>query len=479
MASEKTPLFRVVSSPRKQPRRTSKTTLLVALAAIGTLASVGCLVSFNETPSHLDVVTDASIVIDSTFCDVTRQQSGYIKVPHKVNDNYFYWFFESRSNPEKDPLVLWLTGGPGSSSMLALLLENGPCTIDENLTTVSNPYSWTNNANVIWLDQPTGVGFSYGDAADDDHDEIDVGRNIYGFLQGFLKKNPKFQHHEFYITGESYGGHYVPSAAHYILKQTTPAADDVQIHLKGISIGNGLTDSVTQIPYTIDMIDNAYNITLVRPDQIPALKLAAKEVGDLVVACQQTQDENHTCHQALYGWDTRVVEPLVSTFQRNQYDIREDCSNGGCIDYMKYGAKFLNAPAVQAKLGVNKTWEQSNGRVYDDFSIDFMKDYVQFVPELLAGGVRVLIYAGDADLLCNWIGNEAWTKKLSWPAKKEYNDASVKPLLVNGSNGGEVRSSHNLTFVRVYNAGHMVPTDQPQVALALINRFLANAPLDA
>ncbi|CAK4086924.1 unnamed protein product [Aphanomyces euteiches] len=470
MTSEKTPLFAVEPTPRSRKAKT----LLVALAA--TIGALGVVTYTTRVAGPTSEVVDPSIV-DPTFCDVTRQQFGYIKLPHKVNDNYFYWFFESRSDPANDPLVLWLTGGPGGSSMVALLSENGPCTIDPDLQTVTNPYSWTNNASVIWLDQPTGVGFSYGDVQDQDHNEIDVGRDIYGFLQGFLKKNPKFQSHEFFITGESYGGHYVPAAANYILN-APKAADEVQINLKGIAVGNGLTDSVTQIPYTVEMVNNAYNKTLVAPEKVANLRELAKSVTKLAAKCQESQNESDSCIAARDSWSSELILPLVSTSNVNPYDIREDCTFG-CIDYMVYGAKFLNSPQVQAKLHVNKTWEEVNFVTYNAFSVDFMKDYVQFVPDLLAGGVRVLIYAGDADLMCNWLGNEAWTKKLEWPSKKEYNDAPVKPLVVAGKQAGEVRSSNNLSFVRVYNAGHMVPTNQPEVSLALVNRFFANAALDS
>ncbi|RHY37308.1 hypothetical protein DYB38_012241, partial [Aphanomyces astaci] len=420
MSYEKTPLFQAVTKPRKA--KASSKSVLYAVGALGALATVGTILTSHQSSTVVVApVSNLAVVNNSVFCDVTKQQSGYIKLPHKVDDKYFYWFFESRSNPETDPLVLWLTGGPGSSSMFALLTENGPCTIDADLNTVRNPHSWTNHANVIWLDQPTG-------------------------------RNPKFKSHPFFITGESYGGHYVPSAAHYILNQSPDKADG-RINLKGISVGNGITDTVTQIPYTADMVDNAYNITLVPPADVPALKEAAKAVGKLVEACQSPVNETQTCIQALEAWNERVMDPLTRDSKRNPYDIREDCTNG-CIDRMKYGLVFLNSPAVQAKLHVNKTWASGSPRVYQDFSVDIMKNYVQFVPELLAGGVRVLIYAGDADLMCNWIGNEAWTKQLNWPGKASFNAAQVKPLTVNGKNGGQVRSSRNLSFVRVYNSGH-------------------------
>ncbi|RHY94396.1 hypothetical protein DYB35_006599, partial [Aphanomyces astaci] len=141
--------------------------------------------------------------VTPTFCDTTYHESGYIKLPHKANDQYFYWYFESRSNPTDDPLVLWLEGGPGTSSIWALLNENGPCSIgDDGNSTQFNAHSWTNHANMIWIDQPTGVGFSFSGGRDDDHIEVDVGRNVYEFLLEFFQANP------FYIPGQSYGGHY-------------------------------------------------------------------------------------------------------------------------------------------------------------------------------------------------------------------------------------------------------------------------------
>lgn len=136
---------------------------------------------------HSDSTPEGSFV-----CGVTNSSAGHIKLTNKEDDHYFYWFFESRTSPETDPLVLWLTGGPGSSSMFALLTENGPCTIQGDLSTKLNPFSW-NTTNVIWLDQPTGVGYSFGSPADKDFNETNVGENIYWFLRGILEKHPQFQ----------------------------------------------------------------------------------------------------------------------------------------------------------------------------------------------------------------------------------------------------------------------------------------------
>ncbi|KAF0698415.1 hypothetical protein As57867_005255, partial [Aphanomyces stellatus] len=219
--SEATPL---VQDQQATTTSTASTPWLVRVGAAAAVVVGGIVLytAFRTTPTTAPATATAASL---TFCDATvKHEFGYIQLPHKVDDHYFYSFFESRNDPTTDPLVIWLEGGPGSSSTWALLNANGPCTINAELNgTTPNPYSWTTNANVIWLDQPTGVGFSYGDATDDDSNEIDVGRNVYGFLQGWLKQHPQFQSNPFFITGQSYGGHYVPAAANYIVHEQAKA----------------------------------------------------------------------------------------------------------------------------------------------------------------------------------------------------------------------------------------------------------------
>merc|ERR1712166_266191 len=205
------------------------------------------------------------------LCDPNvTQYSGYYTIDeaNKTNQNYFYWMFESRSAPKTDPLVLWLTGGPGCSGMLALLAENGACTIKKDsagaLAEVNNIYSWTNNANVLWVDQPTGVGFSYGASGDYDHDELGVRSDMYHFLAEFITAHPEYAAAPFYVFGESYGGHYAPNVAYAVLEgNKEPAnADLPKINLKGLAVGNGLTDPEVQYPYYPEM---AYNNTYACP----------------------------------------------------------------------------------------------------------------------------------------------------------------------------------------------------------------------
>ncbi|POM80013.1 Serine protease family S10 [Phytophthora palmivora] len=487
-------------------RVNEKTQLLPAVQAIYGSASnkfkikrfvivLGLAIVVILTASSVWWFLDEPAETDAFICGDTKNEAGYIKLANKEDDHYFYWFFESRNSPDTDPLVLWLTGGPGGSGMFALLAENGPCSIQPDLSTKLNPYTWNNNANVIWLDQPTGTGFSFGSPADTDYNEANVAENIYWFLQGFLDKHPQYENRELFLTGESYAGHYVPAAAHYIWSMNNSTrlfAESSIINLQGIAIGNGLTNELIQYAHYQDMNHNRYNITLLSDTQVERMKIDSAECIELTRECQLPPVNETLCLQGLDCWAEKLVLPL-SLANRNNYDIREACNNSQpdatCGDFPII-ADFLNSPAVRKYLNVDErasAWVEENEVIHTRFIADgdWATSYDSEVAELLNSGIRVLIYAGDADLMCNWIGNRAWTLDLDWQGKIGYNAAEERtfiahdPLLPESSDidAGVVRSFENFAFVRVYDAGHMVPMNQPAVSLDLINRFLTNTAL--
>merc|ERR1719345_52748 len=167
-------------------------TLLVASAivAICTAAPVYSLNGALEEKSHAP---------ETAICDPVQQYSGYFNLS-TGDKHYFYWFFESRSAPATDPVVLWMTGGPGCSSEVALFGENGPCQVNAAGTnTTNNPYSWNTKANLLYIDQPAGTGFSYGTGMD--HDEAGVAKDMYAFLQGFFKEYSHYAANDFFAFG--------------------------------------------------------------------------------------------------------------------------------------------------------------------------------------------------------------------------------------------------------------------------------------
>lgn len=190
----------------------------------------------QERRLNLDVGGDAGVSTEEL-----GQYAGYFKLARTHAAKMFYFFFESRGNKTDDPVVLWMTGGPGCASELALFYENGPFKITDNLILVWNDFGWDKVSSIIFVDQPVGTGFSYStDIRDIRHDEEGVSEDMYDFFQAFYEAHPEFVKNKLFVTGESYAGHYVPAVAgrlHRALKHK----EGVPIDLKGFAIGNGLT----------------------------------------------------------------------------------------------------------------------------------------------------------------------------------------------------------------------------------------------
>lgn len=462
----------------------------VAAAAIG-VAAGQLVVNRPVTVEQLKEMVQESVaagdssapsgLTSPTICDSTvKQHAGYLRVD--ANAKYFFWMFESRRDPAKDPLVLWLTGGPGCSSQLAMLAENGPCRVNDDLTTQNNPYSWTNQASVIWVDQPSATGFSTGLPLV--HNEDGVAKNMYAFLQAFFEALPQYQQNPFYIFGESYGGHYVPAVSHYVWQQSQSGG--LNVNLKGIGIGNGLTDPEVQYKWYPDMARDggkSYGGTLEQgvirnPLAYAAMKAATIPCVAGIHACNAGL--NRTACPSAYAFCNMAELSPYEASGYNVYDMRKKCDPALplCYNFTAVTA-FLNSAEVQQQLGVSKTWESCNDIVNMGFQEDWMKDLQVKLPDMLAAGIEVLIYAGDVDFICNWLGNKMWTMALEWPHKDAFNSAEDKPYVVGNTQGGRLRSAFGMHFLQVYQAGHMVPMDQPAVALQLLNDFISGRMRDA
>jgi len=158
------------------------------------------------------------------------------------------------------------------------------------------------------------------------------------------------------------------------------------------------------------------------------------------------------------------------------YDIRIPCESPPlCYDFSQSDV-FLNRADVQETLGVTgRNWVECDQMVHTYLLGDWMTNLMPQVADMLDNtDIEVLVYSGDKDWICNWRGGEAWTAATRWSGKKEFNDAEYEVWNVNGVGAGEMRQYGNLHFLRVYEAGHMVPMDQPQNALEMIKRMIAN-----
>jgi cathepsin A (carboxypeptidase C) len=138
--------------------------------------------------------------------------------------------------------------------------------------------------------------------------------------------------------------------------------------------------------------------------------------------------------------------------------------------------KFIKRADVREELGVGKrSWTSCDMIVHTCMLGDWVTNLQSSVTNLLSNGVKVLVYSGDKDWICNWRGGEAWTNSLQWSKKAQFNDAQYQKWNVGSDAAGEFKNVDNFTFLRVYDAGHMVPMDKPQVSLEMLNQFTGTA----
>ncbi|KAK0621431.1 extracellular carboxypeptidase [Bombardia bombarda] len=402
--------------------------------------------------------------------DSVKQFSGYLD-DEAADKHLFYWFFESRNDPKNDPVVLWLNGGPGCSSLTGLFLELGPSSIDKKLKIVNNEWSWNNNASVIFLDQPVNVGYSYSGSSVSN--TVAAGKDVYALLTLFFHQFPEYAKQDFHIAGESYAGHYIPVFASEILSHKNR-----NINLKSVLIGNGLTDGYTQYEHYRPMAcgDGGYPAVL-DESECQSMDNALPRCQSLIKNCYDSGSV-WSCVPASIYCNNAMIGPYQKTGQ-NVYDIRSKCEDSSNLCYSALGwiSEYLNKQDVMDALGVEVSgYDSCNFDINRNFLFqgDWMQPFHRLVPNILKE-IPVLIYAGDADYICNWLGNQAWTEALEWPGKRAFNKASRGDLTLAGAKKeyGKVKAAGNFTFIQIYGAGHMVPMDQPESSLDFLNRWLS------
>ncbi|KAN0066552.1 hypothetical protein ACQY0O_000646 [Thecaphora frezii] len=449
-------------------------------------------------PSYPDYALRLSTTA-KPFCDKdVVQYSGYLDVSE--TKHLWFIFFESRSKPREDPVVLWLNGGPGCSSSTGLLFELGPCRVtDEGKSTESNPFSWNNHANLLFLDQPVDVGYSYSDS-DGVNNSPAAAEDVYAFLQLFFSKFPEYSQLPFTASGESYAGTYLPNIASTIHRKNKelqlaryrdPRLAPKHIQLESVAIGNGLSAPQIQFPAVPEYAcgaDNKFRLFDPESSTCTSLKQKASTCKSLVESCQKYNSRLTCTPAALYCWS--MYQPAQQS-GKNLYDVRQKCDRSEdkdgplCYRQMGWIETLLNRDDVKSDLGIPSSvkFQSCNMGINQAFLLqgDSMHNSAGLLPELVEDGIRLLIYAGEADFMCAWNGNYEWMKALDTSYKAEFNNYTASEWTVGGKPAGLVtkagKGAGSYTFVKVYEAGHMVPYDQPEAAADLIEKWLLNKPL--
>lgn len=466
-----------------------------------------------------------------------KMYSGYINVDAASNRNLFYWFVESSSpTAATDPLVLWTNGGPGCSGISGgLFSEFGPFfpSIDGGLNLTANPWTWTSKANIIFIEQPAGVGYSFSDNSSD----YNVGdqrsaADIYSFLQEFIKEYPRFSTNELYMTGESYGGHYVPSFAKKIVEMNKQGVFPF-LNLKGFMVGNAWTVAEDDNRGAVDfwyertMISenmrdgvlatcNMSDIGPIMATRTKAVRLEADwelELGveegskrksrplgfsPQFVEIADASGGRTVKKEAIYKglncdqWQTKAMDNLEgvdiydvfsnvcpqSKAERQLLSIPTSNNVAGCATNYdpcrdEKTATYMNDPSVRTAIHATGSiiWSGCSNIVNYSRS-DLLSSMIPVYNELLNQNppLRILVYSGDVDAIVPSVGTRTWLKRLQLKETDE-----IRPWVLNQQVGGWVTQyEKQLSFATVRNAGHFVPGLQGSRALYLFEQYLNN-----
>ncbi|XP_068223803.1 probable serine carboxypeptidase CPVL [Palaemon carinicauda] len=389
--------------------------------------------------------------------------SGLLTVNEEYNSNLFFWFFAAKIRSDTAPLLVWLQGGPGGSSLFGLFAEHGPFNVDMNLRLVPRMFPWTQTHNVIYIDNPAGTGFSF---TDDDKgyakNQTDVGRDLYSAVVQFLTLFPELQKNDFYVTGESYAGKYVPALT-YTIHKMNPTAK-LKVNLKGMAIGDGLCDPVTMTDYG----DFLYHVGLI--DEIDLAYFSEQSSLAVKLIEQEKWIEAFEVFDSLLNGDKTGYPSYFTNVTGLSYYFNY-IANGEPKE-MDYWPKFINKPLVRRALHVGNLTFHDGGKVESFLEEDIMKSVKPWIEELL-DSYKVLIYNGQLDVIIAYTLTENFLNSLNWTHAEEYQKSPRYIWRVDNDVAGYVREVPSFVQVMVRNAGHMVPFDQPKWAFDMINRFTA------
>ncbi|MCO5571620.1 hypothetical protein L7F22_025366 [Adiantum nelumboides] len=412
------------------------------------------------------------------------EEWGYVDV--RQGAHMFWWLYITPNQITTDwPILLWLQGGPGGSGVgTGNFGEIGPLT----MALLPRQYTWLHKAHLLFVDSPVGAGFSY---ADNESllltNDKDVTTDLVNLLQKFFEDHQKLQSSPLFIFAQSYGGKHATLLG--LALNEAIEKGYVKAKLGGIALGNSWispVDSVLSwgpVLRTFSRIDGPQEDVIIRK---------AKTI--------QEDIDKGAYLDAAAGRIELVNEILRVTDSVNFYNLLLDFSQDslvGSLQAVEKGNTFLrsgsyleskqlketnqsvpNLPtlmngSVRKKLQIipdTVTWEGLSGAVFAALQEDFMKDEISKVDELLSSGVNVTIYSGQLDLVCANQGTEAWVQKLRWPGMSSFQGAARKPLYCNGANGTAAfaKTYKNLAYYWILLAGHMVPADNPCIALEMV-----------
>ncbi|XP_058068709.1 serine carboxypeptidase-like 18 [Magnolia sinica] len=363
-----------------------------------------------------------------------RLETGYVGVGESEENQLFYYFVESEKSPKEDPLVLWLTGGPGCSAWSGLVYEIGPLYFEYVLYNGSLPtlklrqHSWTKISNIIFLDSPVWTGFSYSSASKVDlSGDIKSSKEVHQFLRKWLTDHPQFVSNPLYIGGDSYCGLTIPVIVHEIANGIDAGQEPI-LNLKGYFLGNPKMDRVIDegsfVPY-------AHGMGLISNELYESTKKSCRGVYAKAsnFKCSEDLEAVNKCITGLNS--VHILEPKCPFASPKPKDTLEHgrslkensralllpdpLPTLGCRTYGYLPTYYwANDASVRKALHVRERTIGEWERCATDLPyVEDLKSSVKYHLDLITRGYRALIYSGDHDLKVPFVGTETWIRSLN------------------------------------------------------------------
>lgn len=415
---------------------------------------------------------------------MVKMHAGHIEINAEHDSNLFFWHFANRHIANKQRTVIWLNGGPGCSSEDGALMEIGPYRVKDKEHLEFNPGSWHEFANLLFVDNPVGTGFSYVNTDSFTHELTDMSSQFITFLEKFFELFPEYARDDIYIAGESYAGQHIPYISRAILDRNKSKSKDEAWVLKGMLIGNGWVSPLEQY---MSYLPFAYKKGLVEEGSTSGKRLVAKQAE-----CKTALDEGGKDHVDLPICETVLQEILRETQKTvngeahcyNMYDVRLDDTYPSCgmnwppdlTSMTPYLRRDDVLDALHVKPGKRTGWSECNGQVGSEFRAGNSKPSIELLPDLIKE-IPTILFSGAEDLICNHIGTENFIANMEWNGGKGFELsagtwAPRRDWTFEGKAAGFYQEARNLTYILFYNSSHMVPFDYARRTRDMLDRFM-------
>ncbi|GAB4861161.1 Serine carboxypeptidase-like 42 [Ancistrocladus abbreviatus] len=414
-----------------------------------------------------------------------RQFAGYIDIDFKAGRSLFYYFVEAEQDPQHKPLTLWLNGGPGCSSIGGgAFTELGPFyPTGDGRGLRRNSYSWNKASNLLFVESPAGVGWSYSNTSSDyTTGDARTAKDMRFFLMGWFKKFPEYKTRDLFLTGESYAGHYIPQLA-VLLLSYNEHSKGFKFNIKGVAIGNPLLKLDRDIPGTYEyfwshgMISDEIGLAIMNDCDFEDYTFASPHnVSD---SCNSAISQaNEVVGNYINNYDVilDVCYPSIVEQELRLRKMATKISIGVDVCMVYERAFYFNLPEVQKALHANHTnlpypWSMCSG-VLNYSDPDGNINILPLLQRILQNHIPVWVFSGDQDSVVPLLGSRTLMRELA----RDLKFGTTVPYgawFHKGQVGGwQIEYGNLLTFATVRGAAHMVPYAQPSRALHLFSDFI-------